>query len=260
MNLDLHNKVALVTGASRGIGAAIARRLSSEGMRLVLTARSEPDLRALVHEIDPAGERTLVHAADLRDSAVPAALVTAALARFGQLDLLVNNAGATRRGDFLTLTDDDWHDGYALKFFGAMRLARAAWPHLVKTQGSIVNIAGIGGRTGEAEFTIGGSVNAALLNLTKSLAHKGTTDGVRVNAINPGLIHTDRLARRLTAFAQAHNTSEADAAKRMAAHLGLARFGAPEEIANTVAFLASPASAYTHGAVIDVDGGATRTL
>jgi 3-oxoacyl-[acyl-carrier protein] reductase len=260
MNLDLENKVALVTGASRGIGEAIARRLAAEGMRLVLTARSEPDLRTLAADIDPANARTLLLPADLRNPAVPQTLVDSALARFGQLDLLVNNAGATKRGDFLALSDDDWHDGYTLKFFGAMRLARAAWPHLMHTRGSIINIAGIGGRTGEAEFTIGGSVNAALLNLTKSLAHKGAADHVRVNAINPGLIRTDRLARRIAAFAQSHNTTLEDAAERMAAHFGLARFGAPDEIANTVAFLASPASAYTHGAILDIDGGATRTL
>jgi 3-oxoacyl-[acyl-carrier protein] reductase len=260
MNLDLENKVALITGASRGIGEAIARRHAAEGMRLALTARTQPDLRALAADIDPSAARTLLLPADLRDPALPATLVASTLARFGQLDLLVNNAGATRRGDFLALTDDDWHDGYALKFFGAMRLARAAWPHLVPTRGSIINIAGIGGRTGEAEFTIGGSVNAALLNLTKSLAHKGAADGVRVNAINPGLITTSRLHRRIAAFAQAHNLPEPDAAKQMAAHFGLPRFGAPDEIANTVAFLASPRSTYTHGAVIDIDGGATRTL
>ena len=108
------------------------------------------------------------------------------LERHGRLDLLVNNAGATKRGDFLELTDADWEDGYALKFFGAMRGARAAWPHLQRSQGGIINIVGIGGRTGSAEFAIGGSVNASALILTKCLADRGLRDGVRVNAINPG--------------------------------------------------------------------------
>src|SRR5207244_5988055 len=105
----------------------------------------------------------------------------------------VNNAGATKRGDFLALDDADWDEGFRLKFFGAMRCCRAAWPHLQTSQGNIVNIVGIGGRTGTAEFTIGGTVNAALLNLTKALADSGSADGVRVNATNPGTIATEEL-------------------------------------------------------------------
>src|SRR6185369_14333465 len=100
-------------------------------------------------------------------------------------------------GDFFELTDADWEDGFALKFFGAMRLSRTAWPHLMARQGAIVNIIGIGGRTGSADFTLGGSVNAALQILTKALADRGVKDGVRVNAINPGFIRTDRFAQRV---------------------------------------------------------------
>ena len=187
MDLGLSGKVAIVTGASRGIGRAIAQVLSAEGMRLVLAARSPEGLAATGAVL--AGEFLSV-VADLREPAAADAVVAAALARFGQLDALVNNAGATRRGDFIALSDDDWNDGFALKFFGAMRLCRSAWPSLCSSQGAIVNISGIGGRTGSAEFTIGGAVNAAVLNLTKALADRGQADGVRVNAINPGSIAT----------------------------------------------------------------------
>jgi 3-oxoacyl-[acyl-carrier protein] reductase len=185
MNLQLKNKVAIITGASRGIGRSIATLLAEEGMRLVLVARSQDQLEEVAGlcTVD-----TLVQAIDLRDPDAPAAVVEATIARFGQIDLLVNNAGATRRGDFLTLPDKDWDDGFALKFFGAMRLTRAAWPYLLKCQGNIVNIVGVGGRTGSEEFTIGGAVNAALLNLTKSLADRGIRDSIRVNAINPGAV------------------------------------------------------------------------
>src|SRR3954451_18887477 len=131
------------------------------------------------------------------------------------IDLLVNNAGATKRGDFLTLTEADWADGYALKFFAAVRAARAAWPHLAQRGGAIVNIAGVGGRTGSAAFTIGGSVNAATLNLTKCLADRGVTDGVRVNAINPGSIATDRLQLRIRQVAESEHVSDDQAAERM---------------------------------------------
>src|SRR4051794_16956310 len=127
MDLQLAGKVAVVTGASRGIGRAIAHTLASEGLRLALVARS----RDLLDQVAAAcATECLVHAADLRDPSAPAAVVAAAVERFGRIDVLVNNAGATKRGDFLTLTDADWHDGFALKFFGAMRLCRAGWPHL----------------------------------------------------------------------------------------------------------------------------------
>ncbi len=257
MDLQLSGKTAIVTGASRGIGRAIAERLSAEGMRLVLAARSVDALSGVAAALP---SESLVHPADLRLPDAPAALVAAAVERFGRLDLLVNNAGATKRGDFLEMPDADWSDGFALKFFGAMRCCREAWPHLRKSGGAIVNIIGVGGRTGSAEFGIGGSVNAALMNLTKVLADRGQRDGVRVNAINPGSIATERLRVRISTFAGEHGVDEQEAAAQMARKIGIARFGEPAEIANAVAFFASPNAAYCHGSILDVDGGATRTL
>jgi NAD(P)-dependent dehydrogenase (short-subunit alcohol dehydrogenase family) len=154
----------------------------------------------------------------------------------------------------------DWDDGFRLKFFGAMRCCRAAWPHLQASQGCIVNIAGIGGRTASAAFTIGGAVNAALLNLTKALADRGVADGVRVNAINPGSIATERLSGRLRSFSSERGIDLASAEVEMAQALRIARFGEPADIARVVAFLASPLAKFCHGAVVDVDGGETRTL
>lgn len=257
MDLQLSGKVAIVTGASRGIGRAIAQTLAAEGMRLVLAARSRDLLDELATELPTP---SLVQAVDLRAPDVPAAVVAAAVAQFGQLDLLVNNAGATTRGDFLTLPDSAWSDGFALKFFGAMRCCRAAWPHLQASKGSIIIISGVGGRTGSAEFTIGGAVNAALHNLTKALADRGVRDGVRVNAINPGGIATERLQIRVQRVAAESSTDLVTAARQMAQALGVARFGEPVEIARMVAFLASPLASYCHGAILDVDGGQTRTV
>ena len=141
-----------------------------------------------------------------------------------------------------------------------MRCSRAAWPLLQASRGAIVNIVGVGGRTGSAEFSIGGAVNAAMLNLTKVLADRGIKDGIRVNAINPGDVATDRLTKRVAQYAADHAVSLADAATQIVATIGIARFGQPEEIARVVAFLASPQAAYCQGAIIDVDGGRTRTL
>ena len=257
MDLRLSGKVALITGASRGIGRAIAETLAGEGMKLALVARSGDRLDELAGSLPV---ETLVRVADLRDAHAPAAAVAAAVGRFGQLDVLVNNAGAAERGDFLTLTDAAWQDGFALKFYSAMRSARAAWPHLVASGGSVINVVGVGGRAGSAEFTIGGAVNAALLNLTKALADRGVRDAVRVNAVNPGATATERLQARLSRFASDEGVDADEAARRMSRALGTARFGQPAEIARAVAFLASPQAAYCQGAILDVDGGQTRAL
>jgi NAD(P)-dependent dehydrogenase (short-subunit alcohol dehydrogenase family) len=257
MDLNLSGKVAIVTGASRGIGRAIATTLAAEGVKLVLAARSGGDLGSLVSSLPV---DCLIQAVDLCEPRIPQKVVSAAVEKFGCIDILVNNAGATKRGDFLVLTDDEWTDGFALKFYGAMRLCRAAWPHLQSSQGSIINIIGIGGRTGSAEFAIGGTVNAALMNLTKVLADRGIKDGVRVNAVNPGSIGTERLQTRVKNFATEQNIDISEAANGMAKKLGVSRFGEPAEIAHAVAFLASSRAAYIQGAILDVDGGQTRTL
>ncbi len=257
MDLQLSGKVAIVTGASRGIGRAVAERLAAEGMQLVLVARSQSLLEDLARMLPT---DCLVQAVDLSKPAVPAAVVVAALERFYRIDALINNAGATKRGDFFALSDADWADGFALKFFGAMRCVRAAWPELKANQGNIVNIVGVGGRTASAEFTIGGTVNAAMLNLTKALADRGVKDGVRVNAINPGSIATERLLARVQSIASRDGIDSIAAAQRMSEKLGVARFGRPEEIANAVAFLISAQAGYCQGAILDIDGGQTRTL
>src|SRR5271165_1751237 len=182
----LEGKIAIVTGASKGIGRAIALRLAQDGATLVLTSRTEADLAKIATEIKSSGGQATHVAGDLRDAEVPPAIVKAALAAHGAIDIVVNNAGATKRGDFFELTDADWTDGFALKFYGAVRLTRAAWPHLKARRGSLLNIIGSGGRTPGAEFTIGGSVNGACLSFTKAVADIGIRDGVQVNAINPG--------------------------------------------------------------------------
>jgi NAD(P)-dependent dehydrogenase (short-subunit alcohol dehydrogenase family) len=258
----LGSKVAIVTGASKGIGRAIAVRLADEGVVVVAVARTAELLDALVAEVGvtAAGGRCIAHVADLADPDAPERLVATVTSNYGGVDILVNNAGAAKRGDFLELSDGDWADGFALKFFGGMRLTRAAWPHLAERKGAVVFIVGVGGRTGNAEFAIGGAVNAGLLNLTKVLADRGARDGVRVNAINPGWIETDRLKTRVARHMAEHGGDAEDAARSIVATMGIARFGQPEEIAAAVAFLAGSQASYVQGAVLDIDGGLTRTL
>jgi 3-oxoacyl-[acyl-carrier protein] reductase len=261
MQLGLDNKIALVTGASRGIGRAIALELAQEGCDVVLAARDQTLLRGLATEIERShGRQALPVGVDLRDGDAADRLLAEVRQRFGRLDLLVNNAGTTKRGDFLALPDEAWSDGFALKFFAHVRLTRALWPLLQAAKGSLITIAGIGGRTPGAEFAIGGAVNAALLSLTKALAALGTRDGVRVNLVNPGPVETDRLMARVGALAESEGIGQAEAYRRMQREMGLPRFGQPGEVAALVAFIASGRAGFMHGALVDIDGGQTKTV
>lgn len=258
---DFSNQSAIVTGSSRGIGAAIALELARCGARLTLTGRDETALAEVAAAVeDASGAPPIIVACDLREPAAAAKVVDAAARAYGGVHILVNNAGATKRGDFLTLTDDDVLDGFALKFHGAVRMTRAAWPHLVEAKGKLVNISGIGSLTPAKDFTIGGPVNSALNNFTKAIADRGLEDGVRVNAVNPGHVVTDRLRRRVEALAKAEGITYAEAEEVSRREHGILRFGTSQEIADLVAFLCSDRATYIHGATIEVDGGATKGI
>jgi NAD(P)-dependent dehydrogenase (short-subunit alcohol dehydrogenase family) len=255
--IQMSGKIAIITGASRGIGRAIALRLATTGARLVLTARSEDALKDTAEGVKKLG--TDVCCVATPDSS-PERIVTAALTTFGHIDIVINNAGTTKHGDFPTLSDEDWKDGYEVKLFGAVRLCRTAWPELVRRHGSVINIAGVGGRTADARFTIGSSVNAAVMAFTKSLAQLGIEDGVQVNAVNPGHIRTDRLTQRITDACQRWGVGVEDAKNRMIKEFKIARFGEPEEVAELVTYLISPAGRLLQGALIDADCGYTKGI
>ncbi len=239
MELGLAGKVAVISGGGRGIGAAIGRALAREGVDLLLTGRDPAALETVAADLAAqAGVQVAVAVGDLTENGMAERVIDQAMTRFGRIDILVNNAGATKRGHFLDLSDADWMDGFGLKFHGYVRMARAAWPHLKDGRGTVINIAGVGARAGSREFTIGGAVNAALLNFTKALADLGMQDGVRVNAINPGRIQTDRLVRNFKRLAADQHISEEQAAANLLASCGINRFGMPEEIGHLAAFLA----------------------
>jgi NAD(P)-dependent dehydrogenase (short-subunit alcohol dehydrogenase family) len=257
---NLTGKAAIVTGSSRGIGREIAKRLAKEGAAVILCARDEKMLDGAVKEIAGAGGNATSIALDLRVPENADTLVQFAVGVDQGIDILVNNAGATKRGAFLQLTDEDWADGFALKFFGAMRVTRAAWPYLKTAHGSVINISGSGGRTPGAEFAIGGSVNSAMQSFTKAIAELGIADGVQVNVINPGLVRTGRLQKRLDDLAAEKGIDLAAAEQQMVAATKTTRVGEPADIAALVAFIASPEGRFLQGAMIDMDGGATKTL
>lgn len=260
MDLKLKNKVALVTGASRGIGQGIALSLADEGCDLMLTGRDEAALRGVAADVAKKGRTVAVSVLDLRTLGSEKPLVEAVRREFGRLDILVNNAGATQRGDFFKLTDTDWADGFALKFFAHVRLAREAWPLLRAQKGSMVTIAGIGGKEPEAPFTIGSSVNAACVAFSKAMADIGKSDGVQVNSINPGRVETERLWRRFRAAMESTGSDEAAVREEYRQEFNISRFGKVEDLGSFIAFLVSPHGRWVHGATIDIDGGEVRSV
>jgi 3-oxoacyl-[acyl-carrier protein] reductase len=260
MELGLKGKVALVTGSSRGIGRGIALALAEQGCDLMLTARDAKALEEVAEAIRGKQRKSAVRALDLREPSAAETLVEAVRHEFGGLDILVNNAGATKRGDFFALSDTDWEDGYALKFFAHVRLARAAWPLLKERRGALVAIGGTSGRRPEKQFTIGSSVNAAVAAFTKCLADLGKQDGVRVNCIHPSLVETERQWRRIRDEVERTGEPETKVRAQFCREVGIIRYGTVEDVADFVTFIVSSHATWLHGATLDLDGGEIPVL
>ncbi|HUK58473.1 MAG TPA: SDR family NAD(P)-dependent oxidoreductase [Stellaceae bacterium] len=251
----MKGKVALVTGATRGIGRAIADALAAEGCRLLLTGRDEPLLAQAAESAARLGGAAKTVSLDLRRPDAAGALVAAVKREYGHLDILVNNAGTTTRGDFLTQPDSDWEEGFALKFFAHVRLARAAWPLLVESKGSLVIIGGTAGKQPTAVSIVGASVNGAINSFAVALAQIGNEAGVQVNVVSPGHVDTGRLQRRIDALKAETGLDEQGARERYRKTLSVSRIGLPTDVADLVAFVASPRGRWIHGAVLDQHGG-----
>jgi 3-oxoacyl-[acyl-carrier protein] reductase len=257
---ELAGKVALVTGASRGIGRAVALELAAAGCDIMLTARDRDALAAVAAEVRALGRNAAVHAADLAAADAPDALVAALQSAFGRLDILVNNAGATKRGGFFEQSEREWRDAFELKFFAHVRLCRVAWALLKAGKGSVVFIAGTSPRAPVADSMVGAAVVAAMLAFMRALADLGKRDGVQVNAVNPGSIKTGRFRGRLAKVMKKTGLDEAAASERHRQDLDVTRFGMPEDIAGLVRFIVSPRGSLLHGTAIDMDGGQVSPL
>src|SRR5712692_9023315 len=257
MPAEFKGKIVVISGGSRGIGRGIALAFAREGAQTVLASSSEQNLAAAAKAVAAEGPEPMTVAGDLRQLQACQQLVKHVSERFQRCDVLVNNAGATRAGNFLELPDEAWLDGYALKFFGAVRLTRLFWPLLKAAEGHVVNIIGGAARTVEAEFLIGGSVNAAAANFTKGLSRLGMRDGVHVNAIHPGATATERTEQLLQQRAAAQGKPVEELRAETLAKSGTRRMGTPEDIAALTVFLCSERARHVQGTAIAVDGGAT---
>lgn len=258
---EFAGRIVVVSGGSRGIGYGIARAFAEQSAHTVLASSSQERLEHAAESIAAAGAaRPDLCIADLRGPDGAARVHDFVANKHGRCDILVNSAGATRAGAFLDLSEEMWQDGFALKFFGCVRLCRLFWPMLRTAQGHVVNIIGGAARTPDPEFLIGGSVNAAMNNFTKGLSQLGKRDGVNVNAILPGLTDTERVDRLMTQRAQALGVSKEEMRAQTIAKEGLRRIGTPDDIAALTLFLCSERARHIQGTSISVDGGATPGL
>ena len=245
---DLTGKVALVTGASRGIGAAIAKRLAADGAAVAVNySGSEAAAQAVVAEIVSAGGRAVALQADVSDPVAATALIAAASGALGGLDIVVNNAGITRDGLLVRMSDEDWDAVIRTNLTGVFNVTRAASKSLMKQRsGSIINITSVIGLVGNAGQVNYAAAKAGVIGLTKSVARELAPRGVRANAVAPGFIETDM-------------TNELPEAAREGAlsQIALKRFGSTGDVAASVSFLASDDACYITGQVLAVDGGMT---
>lgn len=251
-------KKAVISGASRGIGYAIARRLAADGAEVGLLASNEGRLKEAAERIQKeTGQRAAYHAVDLRISQGCEEAHRSMTETLGGCDILVNSAGATKGGLWPAQPDAEWEDGFALKFYAAVRLARLFWPALVAARGTVINIVGGFARTPAADFMVGGAVNAALSNFSKSLAAQGLRDDVNVNWLHPGLTATERLDQIFEGRAKQQGKTRDQVERETIAHEGVRRLGQPEDVAAMVAFLCSDEGRHIHGTAIQIDGGGT---
>jgi 3-oxoacyl-[acyl-carrier protein] reductase len=262
VDLGLAGKVALVTGASQGIGRAIALGLATEGADVVLCARRRPGLEAVAAEIEAMGRAADVVSADVATPEGCASVVDATLARFGRVDVLVNNAGKGSPKPLLQLTDDDWLASLQLNLLSAVRLSLAVVPHM-QTQGGgrIINISSRAGREPDFYFAPYAAAKAALINFSKSLANGFAADNILTNCVVPGLVRTEAIedAAAKSAEATGKTVEEVMALSIQKRGIPLGRMGEPSDVAGLVIFLASDHAAWTTGSCFTIDGGIVRS-
>ena len=256
----MSKSVAIVTGASQGIGRSTAIRLARDFSAIVLVARSYANLEQTAEAVKVAGAEQLIIDIDLAKSEAARTVVDQTLGAFGRIDALLNIAGAVPQIDLFEMTDAQWDDGAALKLHGARRLTIQAWEALKASNGSVVLISGSAALDPKPAFAAVAAINAAIIALAKAFAEQGIEDGVQVNSVVPGAVMTERRRSFFEKWAPAHNLTVEEAMKSFPAKAGVARFGQPEEIADLMAYLVSPAAKWMTGASVRMDGGEIKGI
>jgi len=255
MELDLTGKVAMVTGASRGIGKAIALGLAKEGCQLSVCARGRGDLEDTTRELRANGVEALGSALDITNESAARWWFEETQKRLGGIDVLVNNVGGSRPGGNLSASNDDWRQGFSLNFFSALKLCQLVIPSMrERKRGCVINITSIYGREWGGPMTYN-AAKAAMISLSKQMAREYAPHGIRVNSVAPGSILFPG-----GSWERRQRENPEDIAGFIKHELPAGRFGTPEEVANVVVFLASNRASWITGACINVDGCQSRSL
>ena len=262
MDLGVKDKVAIITGGTYGIGRAAAERLSAEGARVALVARTQADLDQAAAEVSAStGGDVIGVAADVADEASVQAMVAAVLDRWGQIDILVNNAGTSSAASFDKMTDDQVLIDFNLKVMGAIYCTRHTIEHLRKTRGAICNTTTPGGKAPGPGSQPTALSRAAGISLTKTWSKEFAADGVRVNTVCVGLLKSRQHARRAEAMKERDPEVTLDGLyERMGATVPMGRVGEAREAGDVIAFLCSDVASYVTGTAINVDGGTSPVV
>jgi NAD(P)-dependent dehydrogenase (short-subunit alcohol dehydrogenase family) len=255
MDLGLNGRRVLVTGGSQGIGLAVAHGFLAEGAEVTIVARDEKRLARAADELSQVAAKVRTHATDLAQPGSAQALADA----FFDTDVLVNNAGAIPTGDIFAVDEARWRAAWDLKVYGYVNLMRAMYAHMQgknpeKRPKVIVNVLGLGGERPQWRYVCGNAANVALAGVTKSLGGRSIDDGIRVVAVNPGGVETERMVAIQKARA-ARELGDKGRWREFFADKPLGRAAMPEEVANVILFLASDKASWVSGAVVPVDGG-----
>ena len=256
----MKESIAIITGASQGIGRATAIRLAKDFSGLMLVARKKEELEATAAAVRDMGAKAELLDLDLRDREAPGIIVSKTLGVFGRIDAVVNIAGAVPQIDLFEMTDDQWNDGAELKLHGARRLTIKAWDALKATNGSVIFTSGNSALDPKPGFAAVATINAAIVALAKAFAEQGIKDGVQVNSVLPGPVMSGRRTSFLEKWSKANNLSGEEAAKKFLAEAHINRYGQPEEIAELMAFLVSPGAKWMTGTAVRMDGGEIKGI
>lgn len=252
--------VAIITGASQGIGRATAVRFARDFSAIVLVARDKDNLEATATEVMSLGAEATASALDLRQPQSAKRIIEGTLERFGKIDALLNIAGAVPQIDLFQMTDAQWDDGMALKLNGARRLTIEAWDALKASNGSVVFMSGSAAFAPKPGYAAVAAINAAINALAKAFAEQGIKDGVQVNSVSPGAVMTGRRQSFFEKWAPAHNLTVEDAIKKFPEQAGITSLGKPEEVADLMAYLVSPAAKRMTGSSVRMDGGEIKGI
>ena len=251
----MNQAVAIVTGASQGIGRSTSIRLARDFSAIVLAARNGAALAEVATAVKSVGAEPLICEGDLKNPEASDTLIRETLDRFGRIDALLNIAGAVPQIDLFEMTDEQWQAGMELKLHGARRVTLRAWDALKVSKGSVVFMSGSAALDPKPGFAAVAATNAAIIALAKAFAEQGIEDGVQVNSVVPGAVMTGRRRSFLEKWAPTHNMTVEEATNRFPEQVGISRYGQPEEIADLLGFLVSPAAKWMTGTSVRMDGG-----